>query len=1375
MSGKTEEHKKISPALVANLALTKREVTIPSKYGILLLAVKDYHGVCTKVENLLQEYFHPIRNLDIVAKHLRVVCGGNMFHYYDISEHNVRCAELFVDLFNGLYEANPDNELLGNIFRASLDFMLALKESPNSNKYIGCLNKVLSILTSTLSSKARVFLPYSNFIRNTGKRFLESTALAKEFGKLYKEIVIQGGKVFKDSVKLFNWIENKAPELKGLYTEQFIKLNDKNMSKYLYEVEQEDDVVKLLDNLNLDDLINYMLEAINKIENPVHRIEFFIYMAGINDFRYRDQDILRGLHTSIKKVCVENCEEEILITIDLVTGYLKVSIAEQKHALFRSVERLGSDIARQNNPRLTNYFIDKIIDAGFEKPDVGGVSEEWQVEINPHHLECVRAWLSIIEDNPAAYERLLSALIVNLYYYSIFISDTDLFQRDVSKILNSDIADSFNLILQLVTFLPVFFNEIGSEGELRAVSTKVDQIVQRRDAVVHFLRKQSHAESNNRLIGFSKNILRYWRDGERKVLKQYLPQSLYDSLSEDSPFFKNANHIFSELKTKMGLDEKDLHTIPYDIFSEHLEDVKGVPEEEKERFFLMVKFHRLLEEKYSYSPDQLAQLVSNFNMVPKETRSKFIDACKNETPLNIVRTGNRLLFELKKIIVDKKETKATENIYLKRHIAAGIPSMYGSYREPKFDSMGMMIRVMTYLKSHLEEVIARFNFNYITRESMREAYEIMQEMINGLNICGLPVEDLSTKVELLNRSISVGNFSAGQYLNIFEFISRAVSDIVESNYIAMHNNNLNAITKQVLQSEGREGKKAEQKVIEMSEEFLRSMIAYTYSIQEFDLFVTKILRSLRSVTEILDDQSTNIILNYSPDKLISYIHEPLKEHENQLYLGFKGYGLKKLKSLSLPIPHGFVISTELFNIMPAMSYADLRRDTRDRILPALHTIEKLSGTELGNPENLLLLSVRSGAAFSMPGMMGTILNVGMNDEITTALSKKPNQNWTSWDCYRRFLQNYAMSSGVNRDVFDTVMVKYKEKYKVTKKLQFSPSQMKEMAYEYKATAIDHGVKIIENPVDQLLKSIFLVLNSWHSEPAKVYRKQMQLSDDWGTGVIVQKMVLGNRNYDSGTGVIFTRDPRTHTSDVKLFGDFVMCSQGEDVVGGLVNPYPISEKQRLDYSPELDVSLEKIYPEIYKKLLDVANLLVLKNKYQHQEIEFTFESSRPEDVYILQTRPISLEQQPDIPVFAYPEEVQKDVIARGVGVSGGAMSGLVVFTKEDIESLRQAKPDNKIILLRPDTVPEDISLVLAVDGLLTGRGGVTSHASVTAKRVGKTCVVNCSEMFVSETNKYARIGNHELKPGDVISIDGHSGFVVAGSHEIKDSKELFLQF
>ncbi|HHQ48825.1 MAG TPA: hypothetical protein ENK19_08090, partial [Acidobacteria bacterium] len=266
-------------------------------------------------------------------------------------------------------------------------------------------------------------------------------------------------------------------------------------------------------------------------------------------------------------------------------------------------------------------------------------------------------------------------------------------------------------------------------------------------------------------------------------------------------------------------------------------------------------------------------------------------------------------------------------------------------------------------------------------------------------------------------------------------------------------------------------------------------------------------------------------------------------------------------------------------------------------------------------------------------------------------------------------------------------------------------------------------------------------------------------------VIVQRMVFGNLGPNSGSGVVFTRDPWSSHTGVELYGDFTRRSQGEDVVAGLVHPLPISEKQRLTRQRKDPVSMETAFPEVYARLREIAERLILEEGFEHQELEFTFESERAGDLFLLQTRPLRLLRQEKTVVFAHSEELVRSLLTRGTGVSGGAISGAIAFTMGDIRRLKEEDPKLPVILVRPDTVPEDIPLLLQADGLLTSRGGATSHAAITAKRLGKVCVVNCHDLTVVEGEHEAAIGERRFSTGDMVSIDGVLGNVYAGRHEV----------
>jgi pyruvate,orthophosphate dikinase len=275
---------------------------------------------------------------------------------------------------------------------------------------------------------------------------------------------------------------------------------------------------------------------------------------------------------------------------------------------------------------------------------------------------------------------------------------------------------------------------------------------------------------------------------------------------------------------------------------------------------------------------------------------------------------------------------------------------------------------------------------------------------------------------------------------------------------------------------------------------------------------------------------------------------------------------------------------------------------------------------------------------------------------------------------------------------------------------------------------------------------------------------MNISDEWGTAVIVQRMVFGNLNDNSGSGVIFTRDPRGTSPDVTLYGDFIFGVQGDDIVSGLVETYPISEKQRLMERRESSISLERDFPEVFGELKRLSEVLIYEKGFNHQEIEFTFEDPSKNGLYILQTRDMAQHDNKKLKRFKDTELLKRSMLGTGIGVSGGALCGRAVYSEEEINSFRRVEPETPLVLIRPDTVPDDIGILLHVEGLLTSRGGSTSHAAVTIPQLNKVGVVGFSKLRVYETEGYSSIGNTIIKGGDFICIDGNSGSVYIDKHD-----------
>jgi pyruvate,orthophosphate dikinase len=511
------------------------------------------------------------------------------------------------------------------------------------------------------------------------------------------------------------------------------------------------------------------------------------------------------------------------------------------------------------------------------------------------------------------------------------------------------------------------------------------------------------------------------------------------------------------------------------------------------------------------------------------------------------------------------------------------------------------------------------------------------------------------------------------------------------------------------------------------------------------------------------------LLRYDPKNAMTPIDSARGRVTGIIQLGNKGINMVQLKNFGYPVPPGFIITTEVFRCREIIdSYPPATENFREQVALNISMLERVTGKTFGDPKNPLLLSVRSGSSISQPGMMDTLLDVGNNEEMAEGIASKTGNTWFAWDSYRRFLQCYGMAFGMLRDDFDAIIRDWKTKLDIPYKRGFSGKQMRDVALTYKEMIRDAGIEILENPYEQLYLAIKTVLDSWESPKARTYRKIMGISDDWGTAVTVQAMVYGNISGSSGSGVIFTHNPRWSGDTLKLWGDFTVGNQGEDVVSGLVTTNPISIFQQEIEMRETDITLETHFPEIYKALKDWAHDLIDNKGWTPQEMEFTFESPKVEDLYLLQTRDMTIRERKKVLTFDFDEKGKSVYLGHGIGVSGGAMSGRLVFNLREIEEWRILEPGSHLILARADTVPDDIREIHAADGLLTARGGLTSHAAVVAHRLGKTCVVGCGNLVCDELEKNCTFNQVLVNSGDYISIDGQEGSVFSGLIKVKET-------
>lgn len=505
-------------------------------------------------------------------------------------------------------------------------------------------------------------------------------------------------------------------------------------------------------------------------------------------------------------------------------------------------------------------------------------------------------------------------------------------------------------------------------------------------------------------------------------------------------------------------------------------------------------------------------------------------------------------------------------------------------------------------------------------------------------------------------------------------------------------------------------------------------------------------------------------------KYVYSFNEGSKEMKS--LLGGKGANLAEMTKIGLPVPPGFTITTE-----SCIDYYEnnktIKQEIINQIEEKLSSLEKDLGKQLGSEENPLLVSVRSGAVISMPGMMDTILNLGLNDNTVKALAKATDNDRFAYDSYRRFIQMFSdVAMEVPKYKFENVLDKYKEENNFKFDTDLTCDHLKSIVEEYKAIyRKEVGEDFPQEPKKQLMLAVEAVFRSWNNPRAIVYRRLNDIPNDLGTAVNIQSMVFGNMGDTSGTGVAFTRDPGT--GENKLLGEYLINAQGEDVVAGIRTPEPIA-------------TLEKVMPEIYKQFIDTVK--TLENHYKDmQDVEFTIEKGR---LFFLQTRngkrtaasainvavdlveegliskeeaimrvePKQLDQLLH-PKFEDKALKEATVLAKGLPASPGAGSGKIYFTAE--EAVEASKNGEKVILVRQETSPEDIEGMVCSHGILTARGGMTSHAAVVARGMGKCCVAGCGEIKVDEIAKEVRKDNLVLREGDFISIDGSTGIVYLG--------------
>ncbi len=1391
-----------STALEINLSDTLVDVVIDSKYQVFLDIVSSYVGIKNRMNIFLKELSHPYKNWEFIVSETRHF-SLQYFYLYKPHPEGIKALTLFVDIFLASFESDCASKVKSS---AADNLMLFLqhivKESDQElDKFLPVIEKAVLKIESYEDPAfyyfVRSYYQPDKLAKNLVDCLKGNEAIFKSLNRLL-------AKFYDYSFEY--WLKQEDPVV---WISRSIDVNqlDKGVQNILKEV-SHNSILKWQKNLEMilqtmDEkshnatrelilLVGYQ-EFVSEVwavpqkitatkgndTKDLHlKLTFLFYIIHIPGLSTIHVQALREINTTLTHLIGDKDFKEDMYIVNQTFSLLKEHKGKYPETVLDCIHKIGDAVYKTSKIELINHFIDRAVDHGFQFPMIKGTGDDWQIKSNLAHVKNIRVFMDLIGQHPKKSRRLLSALIISLSIGGVFIKDTDLFPRDITKFLNSDIEPVFNLVKQLSRLLPAFFNEIGAEGHLRDISTRLDEACLRKDRLIHFLRKQCHVESSSRIVDFIQEVILFWKTGDKKKLELYVPPSIFQEIDASGPFIDGPKIILNTLESKDMSLPKDYLIYTEEAIFNLINEVEGVADLDRSRVKMIFGFYRLLNQKYRIDNLEFKKYLSTFNSEYLPDTKKLVSALEEKNIEDKILSLLAYMKELKGIILSDRIYEANEAIYYKRHFAVDIPSMYGSYNEAKFDALGLTLRVESILNVLFEELINGIDLQVITKATFKRIYGIFDLFKTAFELDGIASNQLDVQMDFLKFSVDIRTCTFTQYLDIFKGFTRAVADIINDHFNNIHSSNLfqiesrigkDQIFKKYLPNGSKKQKaKIDQRVAEI---FFRDRIATSLGLQQMDVFLNRILHTLFQQSEKLSQIHLSRLLNYDPKCAVIEVGSPDPISNNIIFLGNKGLNLIKLKQIGVAVPDGFIITTEVYKCREIINhYKPANINFKRYVAKMVANLEKRTQKRFGDPKNPLLISVRSGSSISQPGMLDSFLNVGLNEEIAASIAKISKNPWFAWDSYRRFIQGYGMAFGIKRDDFDHIIYSSKKESGIGFKRYFTGDQMKAVALAYKQLLLDSGVQLIESPVDQLFLAIDQVFSSWESKRAKDYRRIMGISDDWGTAVTVQSMVFGNLSRQSGSGVVFSHSPRLPGDTIRLWGDFTIGNQGEDVVSGLVKTLPISEVQRELEERDSKISLEESFPHIYSQLRKVVNRLVYDEGWNPQEIEFTFEGETQSDLFILQARDMSLRDRKKIVDFdVSPETLDKAYLGQGIGVSGGAMHGRIVFSLEEIDAFRKSDPDTSLILLRNDTVPDDILEIDAADGILTARGGLTSHAAVVAYNLNKTCVVGCENLVCNEPAKKCMLNEIKMVTGDYISINGRKGSVYKGVIKINQIK------
>ncbi len=1132
----------------------------------------------------------------------------------------------------------------------------------------------------------------------------------------------------KREVLLIEVKELEALLSAGRYTELLVRINETDLS-FSYDAEMTDTFFAVIENNISGETAPEYFDAL---------VVFLSLFAALSPEAYK-----RG----------------VLNLAGLIRYLIRHRLVTTCAGLLGNIERAGPGI--KEDLLLNTEIAASICDAGSETltkqyrallrqivvpfPRITGFSTDSWAEIVPGpHLERLTAFLSIIRLDSVCFRDVLVHLICNLSVTGVFIPDDKLFQREVSSYLNSAVLEEdFLLHYILLRKLPVFFNEVGASGKIRDYTTEID--AWGNDTVLYFLRKQVHVNASSQNIVLVEKIIQTWLRRDPEILKDVVPGEILNRLDVSllNRYSAALRPFFEGLKVVKGgeLCVEKLLSLSEGELERGLAAIE-TEEEIREKILLLSRIYLELQKKYS---------LENRN-IPHEV------AEQNELCAMLGRNIAGMK-ELCKTVISPEKTAPRESLYFKRHIAFGIPSVIGTYHEPKFDALAGMLRIGEEVRVSLEKIISSVGSGSAAYSEGEPGewiicLEGMRDLFNVYGLGNFQIDEIITVLRtnrfFISQVIDLLRIWQGELAAMANSLSNTFYEGFSGLLTVLPGNDLPEI-EQLYGNSALPG---------TTDVYIRNILSSAAGFLELDRLLEKLLSLLKQRVVSARDDIFMPVDTLKKEEEVFVLDDLSEEDAMRLspLLGGKAKNLAYLKQQGLEVPSGVVFSAEKTESFLQYTGGE---DFKSTLKDAVRHIEDRTDKGYGSPVDPLFLSVRSGSYISMPGIMSSILFCGMNRETLRGFINSRGNEWLAYDSYRRFLEHFgAVVYDLGGNYFDAIQLSYLNSLGKGAVKELGTEQMKTLAGLYLNGLAERGMPVPEDVYEQLRLSVGAVYRSWYSDRALRFRNAMNVSEHWGTSVLIMQMIYGNEK-NSGASVFFTRRPPS--LEKGIYGDTGENSTGADLVNGKQVNLPLARQQ----AKHGQKSLEELDPGLFRMHQELAIQIEKVMRGMPQEVEVTY-ATGPEGgrhIYVLQTKRMEV-YRGFTKRFQDVCQMHAKIIGRGVGVHGGALSGVATFSSspERIRKLRMSS-GMPVIVLRAMASTDDVSLMPEVNGIITVAGGVASHASILAQKFDLAAVVGCTEMHMysdEEGQPFARIGKYPVKEGTLISMDGSTGMVYSGS-------------